>query len=262
MAVSRKCSSRPLIASVGPARGAGRVEVGQHVRGTLLQRMAEFRHLGHGRGNVDADRVDERDHEAVLLAAVLMAARVDDARSAGSSSATAAVRRGRRRCTLSRTTSSQPHRRHHRSASSPPSPPASRTRQPSTARRAAGVARRPRAELSMQQEGRRVGTGEPGTRGSVEHVEIFRMGSVRVYILEAPRCLSRDRRAQPDPHTMFGKSHIAAGVRPGPDSSKTCSSRTSGDFASRAKSVPGHGAICRLGPPVAFGGKAITELAR
>jgi hypothetical protein len=40
-----------------------------------------------------------------------------------------------------------------------------------------------------------VGAGEVRRRGSVVHVEVFRMGSVRTSILGRPRRLSRDRRA-------------------------------------------------------------------
>ena len=54
-----------------------------------------------------------------------------------------------------------------------------------------------------------VRTGEAGPRGSVRHVEVFQMGSVRTSILGRPRPLPRDRRrlAAEGVHTSGGHMH-------------------------------------------------------
>jgi hypothetical protein len=53
------------------------------------------------------------------------------------------------------------------------------------------------AELVDSGEHGQVRTGEARPRGSVRHVEVFRMGSVRAFILGRPRRLSSHRRAGP-----------------------------------------------------------------
>jgi hypothetical protein len=52
-----------------------------------------------------------------------------------------------------------------------------------------------KAELVETAEHGQVGAGEARTRGSVRHVEVFQMGSVRTSILGRPRPLSGHRRA-------------------------------------------------------------------
>ena len=52
-----------------------------------------------------------------------------------------------------------------------------------------------KSELVEPAEGGQIRAAEAGRRGSVAHVEVFRMGSVRTSILGRPRRLLRDRRA-------------------------------------------------------------------
>ena len=68
------------------------------------------------------------------------------------------------------------------------------------------------AELVESAEGGQVGAGEAGRRGSVGHVEVFRMGSVRTSILGRPRRLSPDRRARPDYTLIWEEPFWLAGV--------------------------------------------------
>ena len=59
----RRCSRRPLMASVGPVGGAGTVEVGQDVGGALLEGPPERDDLFQHVGNAVADALDELPHE-------------------------------------------------------------------------------------------------------------------------------------------------------------------------------------------------------
>jgi hypothetical protein len=54
-----------------------------------------------------------------------------------------------------------------------------------------------KAELVEPAEDGQIGAADAGRRGSVAHVEVFRMGSVRTSILGRPRRLPRERRASP-----------------------------------------------------------------
>jgi transposase len=54
-----------------------------------------------------------------------------------------------------------------------------------------------KSELVEPAEDGQIRAAEAGRRGSVAHVEVFRMGSVRTSILGRPRRLLRDRRASP-----------------------------------------------------------------
>jgi hypothetical protein len=58
------------------------------------------------------------------------------------------------------------------------------------------------AELVESAEHGQIRAGEARPRGSVRHVEVFRMGSVRTSILGRPRHLSGDRRAD-DLYTLI-----------------------------------------------------------
>jgi hypothetical protein len=58
------------------------------------------------------------------------------------------------------------------------------------------------AQLVEPGERRQISTAEARTRGSVVHVEVFRMGGVRAPILGKPRPSFRQRRASPD-HTLI-----------------------------------------------------------
>ncbi|AUH68667.1 hypothetical protein CXX93_10220 [Gordonia sp. YC-JH1] len=49
----------------------------------------------------------------------------------------------------------------------------------------------------MRREGGQVSAAEAGRRGSVGHVEVFRMDGVETSIVGRPRRLSADRRARP-----------------------------------------------------------------
>jgi hypothetical protein len=53
--------------------GAGQVEVGQDVRGALLQRSTQHDDLGERLRNAGADGVDEFDHELAATTPVLLA---------------------------------------------------------------------------------------------------------------------------------------------------------------------------------------------
>jgi len=59
-------------------------------------------------------------------------------------------------------------------------------------------------------EGGQVGAAEADRRGSVGHVEVFRMGSVRTSILGRPRRLSWDRRAN-DSYTLNWEEPVSPG---------------------------------------------------
>ncbi len=59
------------------------------------------------------------------------------------------------------------------------------------------------AELIETSEGGQVGASEARLRGSVRHVEVFRMGSVRTSILGRPRRLPQDLRAPTTSHACY-----------------------------------------------------------
>jgi hypothetical protein len=73
-------------------------------------------------------------------------------------------------------------------------------------------------QLVKPAEHGQVRAAESGIPGSVVHVEVFQMGSVRTSILGRPRYLSRDRRAEHQPSSAtpcFVKSHITIRGRVG-----------------------------------------------
>lgn len=63
----------PAVDRLGRAVGcAGPVEVGEHVGGALLQRLAQGDHLGERLRDAGADRVDQLDHQLASTLAVLL----------------------------------------------------------------------------------------------------------------------------------------------------------------------------------------------
>lgn len=73
-AMPRRCSGRPLIASV---RRAWSLEVGQHVRGGLLERATEGDGFAQGGRDAVADRVDRLRYEFAAAPARGLAVRRD-----------------------------------------------------------------------------------------------------------------------------------------------------------------------------------------
>jgi len=64
------CSSRPLMASVGPLDVPGPVEEGQHVSSALFQCSAESTQLGQSGRDAVADRLDDGGEFGLAGAAV------------------------------------------------------------------------------------------------------------------------------------------------------------------------------------------------
>lgn len=60
----------------------------------------------------------------------------------------------------------------------------------------------------MRREGGQVRAAEAGRRGSVGHVEVFRMDGVGTSIVGRPRRLSADRRARPT-YTLIWEEPMA-----------------------------------------------------
>ena len=63
----------------------------------------------------------------------------------------------------------------------------------------------------MSREGGQVRAAEAGRRGSVGHVEVFRMDGVGTSIVGRPRRLSADRRARPT-YTLIWEEPVWAAV--------------------------------------------------
>lgn len=65
----------------------------------------------------------------------------------------------------------------------------------------------------MRREGGQVRAAEAGRRGSVGHVEVFRMDGVGTSIVGRPRRLSADRRARPT-YTLIWEEPVKPSVLP------------------------------------------------
>ncbi|PQZ95730.1 hypothetical protein CQ017_17670 [Arthrobacter sp. MYb224] len=81
----------------------------------------------------------------------------------------------------------------------------------------------------MRREGGQVRAAEAGRRGSVGHVEVFRMDGVGTSIVGRPRRLSADRRARPT-YTLIWEE---------PSISVACSPPAAKDRASAPRILPG-----------------------
>lgn len=64
----------------------------------------------------------------------------------------------------------------------------------------------------MSRDGGQVRAAEAGRRGSVGHVEVFRMDGVGTSIVGRPRRLSADRRARPT-YTLIWEEPVYAGLQ-------------------------------------------------
>ena len=105
-------------------------------------------------------------------------------------------------------------------------------------------------ELVESAERRQVGAGELGNRGSVSHVEVFRMGGVGTSIFGRPRRLSDDRRA-PCPHTLIWEEPVngrrSADDRRGPATTSPEGGRSpqQGRASARRSKAPSSGALVK-----------------